>query len=71
MAGMGSYLPVALLLLWLPREYLNSALSVMWVWWVFFSEGNVVSLEKCLIALALCLNAFEELGLLHGQGKPL
>lgn len=28
MPGMRSHLPVALLLLWLPREYLNSALSV-------------------------------------------
>lgn len=74
MAGMGSYLPVAFLLLWLPGEYLNSALCVTWFWWLvffFFSEGKVVSLEKYLIALALCLNAFEEPGLLHVQRELL
>lgn len=59
MAGVGSYLPVAFLLLWLPKGYWNFTLSVTWFWqvWFFYSQGNVVRLEVpyCADPVPKCL----------------
>lgn len=69
MPGMRSHLPVALLLLWLPREYLNSALSVTVFVLLLFS--TTTTREKYLGAQLLCLGAFGELGPWHMGREPL
>lgn len=66
MAGVGSYLPVAFLLLWLPKGYWNFTLSVTWFWQVVFFSVKATWLDlKYRIVLTLYLNAFEELGPFH------